>query len=64
MSIVNSSLHSEKMRILEETAKVYKPRLKKSILQRVIFSIRAVNAWNALPEEFISVSTVNEILQK
>lgn len=40
--------------------KVYKPRLKKSIQQRVnFFSIRIVNAWNALPDEVISAQTVN-----
>ena len=36
--------------------KIYKPRLKKSITQRVIFfSIRVINAWNQLPEYVISV---------
>lgn len=40
--------------------KLYKPRLNKSILQRVnFFSNRVVNSWNALPEYVISASTVN-----
>ena len=41
---------------------VYKPRLKKNILQRVnVFSIRVVNAWNTLPKEVMSASTVNSL---
>ena len=40
--------------------KPYKPRLNKGILQRSNFcSIRVVNSWNQLPEEVISVKTVN-----
>ena len=40
--------------------KIYKPRLKKSITQRVnFFSIRVINAWNQLPEYVISASRIN-----
>ena len=40
--------------------KIYKPRLKKSILQRVnFFSIRVVNAWNELPDYVISSTGIN-----
>ena len=40
--------------------KIYKPRLKKSITQRVnFFSTRVINAWNQLPEYVISASGIN-----
>ena len=39
---------------------IYKPRLKKSITQRVnFFSIRVISAWNQLPEYVISASGIN-----
>ena len=40
--------------------KIYEPRLKRSILQRVNFcSIRVVNAWNELPDYVISLTGIN-----
>ena len=40
--------------------KLYKPRLNKSVLQRVnFFSIRIINAWNRLPDHVISAQTTN-----
>ena len=42
--------------------KLYKPRLRKSIQQRVNFfsvHVRVVNAWNELPDDVISAPTVN-----
>ena len=38
--------------------KIYKPRLKRSILQRVnFFSVRVVNAWNELLPNYVISST-------
>ena len=40
--------------------KLYKPRLTKSVLQRVnFFSIRIINAWNRLSDHVISAQTTN-----
>ena len=45
--------------------KILKPRLKRSILQRVnFFSIRVVNAWNELPDYVISSNSINSFKNK
>ena len=47
--------------------KIYKPRLKRNILQRVnFFSIRVVNTWNELPDYVIQLvqEQPRSILQK